>query len=61
MEKTLTAPVEAGTQIGTISYYLTDEYGERQYLAEEAVYAGEDVAKIDFAFVFRFIRDRYLL
>ena len=44
-----------------VRYYLTDEYGERQYLAEEAVYAGEDVAKIDFAFVFRFIRDRYLL
>ncbi len=61
IETMLTAPVEAGTQIGTITYYLTDECGKRQYLAGEAVYAEQGIPRIDFAFVFRFVRDRFLL
>lgn len=60
MAERLEAPVAEGTQVGTISYYLVDGRGNRQYLAQEAVYAGADVDRKDFLFYMRFIRKRYL-
>lgn len=58
--KKLEAPVERSTRVGTISYYLVDGQGNRQYLAQEAIYAGADVDRKDFLFYVRFIGKRYL-
>ncbi len=61
IRKTLTAPVEKGMCVGSISYYLVEADGSRQLLEEEKLLAGEAVEKQDFRYVFRFVLSRYLL
>lgn len=55
IEKVLEAPVEAGTKVGTISYYLIEKDGSERYLAEETICTADSVEKIDFKFFLRFI------
>lgn len=61
LHTSLQAPVEEGMRIGSISYYLTDPSGLRLFLAEEEVYAGESVKRVDFPYVFRFVCGRFLV
>ncbi len=60
-KKSLCAPVKKGTQVGSVTYYLVNQEGEKQYLSEEAIFAGEDVRKIDFEFVTKFVLRSFLL
>jgi len=61
MVKELEAPVQKGTKIGEVTYYLTDGQGSRQYLAQEEIRTGACVERKDFLFCLRFIGDFYLL
>ncbi len=61
MEKVLEAPVEAGTKVGTISYYLIEEDGNEVYLAEETVCVADSVERIDFKYFLRFIYRKFFL
>ncbi len=61
LRPSLEAPVEEGMRIGSISYYLTSPSGLRLFLAEEEVYAGESVKRVDFPYVFRFVWGRFLI
>lgn len=61
IRKTLTAPVEKGMCVGSISYYLMESDGSRQLLEKEEVLAEEAVEKQDLGYVFRFVLSRYLL
>lgn len=58
-KESLCAPVAKGTQVGTVTYYLMNKEGEKQYLWEEAVYTSENVKKIDFEFVAEFVLKSY--
>jgi len=57
----LTAPVHAGEQVGSITYYLNDASGDRQMLATEKLFIGRNVKKKDFRFVIKFIGNSYLI
>lgn len=59
-KKSLPAPVEEGTQVGKITYYLVDASGSENYLKEEGLYVKEGAVKKDFSFVARYIFERYL-
>lgn len=59
-DKLLDAPVEKGTRVGSICYYLVEETGEERFLAEETIITAEEVAKVDFWYFFRFILGRFL-
>lgn len=60
VEKVLEAPVEAGTKVGTVSYYLIEEDGTELLLAEEAVCVTDSVEKIDFEFYLQFIWKKFI-
>ncbi len=60
LKKTLEAPVEKGTEVGRISYYLISGDGSRQLLETEVLTAGEDVKRKDFRYIFAFIGKRFL-
>lgn len=60
-ESVLTAPVYAGEQVGSITYYLTDASGERTPLAEEGLFIGQDVEEKDFIFVMKYIGKNFLM
>lgn len=60
-KKSLRAPVEKGTQVGSVTYYLINRNGEKQYLAEEAICVSESIKKIDFEFVMRYVLQSFLL
>jgi len=60
VEEILTAPVEAGRKVGTVSYYLIEEDGTELYLGEEGVYTAETVKKIDFLYLLSYICRQFL-
>lgn len=60
-KESLCAPVTEGTQVGNVTYYLINQNGEKQYLAEEAICVTENVKKIDFEFIMEFILRSFLL
>lgn len=55
IKESLDAPVKKGTPVGSITYYLTDESGAGQYLAQEVICAAESVEKKDFYFIFAYV------
>lgn len=61
LRKEIDAPLKGGTQVGTITYYLTDGHGGKEYLAQETLLAAQSVPRKDFAYVFRFLADRFLI
>jgi D-alanyl-D-alanine carboxypeptidase (penicillin-binding protein 5/6) len=52
---TLTAPISAGQEVGSITYYLNEEDGERTLLATEKLYTDRDVAAVNFEYIVRYI------
>lgn len=60
-KESLCAPVREGTQVGSVTYYLINQNGEKQYLAEEAICVTENVKKIDFEFIMEFVLRSFLL
>ena len=61
IEKGLMAPVQEGTQVGSITYYLIAADGTEQYLAEEKIRTVETIEKIDFRYIFTYIWNSYLI
>jgi len=61
IEKVLEAPVEEGTQVGTIRYYLIEEDGTEVYLVEESLKVADSVERINFRFIWEFILKEFLL
>ncbi len=61
IDKVLMAPVEAGTKVGNISYYLIEGDGSEQFLAEEAIFVIDSVKRIDLLYLLNFVVDRFLL
>lgn len=55
------APLQKGTWVGTITYYLTDGRGRKEYLAKETLLAAQSVPEKDFVYVFRFLVSRFLI
>ena len=60
-KESLYAPIEKGTQVGSVTYYLMAQNGEKQYLSEEAICVAENVKKIDFEFIVEFVLRSFLL
>jgi D-alanyl-D-alanine carboxypeptidase (penicillin-binding protein 5/6) len=54
-KETVNAPVNAGTEVGSITYYFTDKDGQRTELAKEKLFIDTYVQKIDFMYICRFI------
>lgn len=61
LREELDAPLTAGTRVGTITYYLTDGHGGKEYLAQEILLAAQSVPRKDFFYVFRFLTSRFLI
>jgi len=61
LQKSLSAPVCKGQEVGEISYYLVDARGEQIWLTREKVCTKQDVAMKDFGYIWRFVRRQFLL
>lgn len=61
IEQMLEAPVEAGTTVGTIRYFLIEKDGKEVFLAEEVLQAASSVERVDFRYIFEFICGEFLL
>ncbi len=59
IQEELRAPVEAGVQVGTISYFLIEEDGGEVFLAKEDICTAEAVQKKDFPYFLKYIFSRY--
>lgn len=55
IQKVLHAPVEEGTAVGTISYYLREQGGNEQFLTSEIIRAADSVEKKDFQYLFSYV------
>lgn len=60
-KNTLTAPVYAGEQVGSITYYLNDASGDRKPIATEKLFISRNVEEKDFKFVMEYIGNAYLI
>lgn len=58
---TLVAPVEKGTKVGEISYYLIEEDGTEIRLAEESICTSDSVKKIDLRYFWDYICNEFLV
>ncbi len=61
VETVLEAPVEKGTKVGTIGYYLIEEDGTELYLGEESLRLAATVERINFRFIWEFIWKEFLV
>ncbi|MCD7836935.1 MAG: D-alanyl-D-alanine carboxypeptidase [Lachnospiraceae bacterium] len=57
----LMAPVSAGEQVGSITYYLNEASGDRRLLAEEKLFTGQNVEVKDLKYIMRYIGDCFLV
>lgn len=55
------APLQKGTQVGTVTYYLTDGRDKKEYLAQETLLAAQSVPEKSFVYVFRFLVTSFLV
>ncbi|MBE5883107.1 MAG: D-alanyl-D-alanine carboxypeptidase [Lachnospiraceae bacterium] len=55
------APVRAGDEAGSVSYYLREENGEETLIKELPLYFAEDVKRLDFSYILRYIWEIYSL
>jgi D-alanyl-D-alanine carboxypeptidase (penicillin-binding protein 5/6) len=51
----LSAPVSAGEEVGTITYYLNESDGDRIQLATEKLYVDEDIEELNFLYIVKYI------
>ena len=57
----LEAPVETGTQTGTVTYYFVTAQGERIPWKSASVHVQEKIARIDAGFVTTYVIENFLL
>lgn len=57
----LEAPVQKGTLVGEVEYYLKENGGRENVLDIIPLFVGKDIPEIDFIFVLEYIVDKYLL
>lgn len=60
-KSTLTAPVQAGEQVGSITYYLREATGERKLIATEKLFINQDVEEKGFSFILEYIGNSFLI
>lgn len=57
----LDAPVEEGTLVGEVEYYLKQDGGENKILDKIPLVIGEEIAAIDYVYVLRYVIDNFLV
>ena len=57
----LDAPVEAGTLIGEVEYYIKTETGEDRTLEKVPLFVAEKIEEIDFVYILRYIVDNFIV